>query len=348
MSSLPASRISRRRYAAAALRGFGLDDATLTALKGMSGRAIFRVDSEGGDTDGRRYVLRGYPRGVADVAPIRSVLEWQAALVRDGGLGVPDPLRALDGDLLVFTTDDGASEARCWSLVRWLDGRTFNRPFGEERLERVGAFIARLHQHASRWERPTGFRLEGADSEDAAEAWVRGAESVLSELDALSEPERALVPAPDRDVLVRLERRLREQLSGAPLSGDTVGVVHDDLHALNLLFHGREVRAIDFDGAAIDYFANDLAVSLGEGVAGSPKHAAFGAKRDALLRGYASVRTPPPVELLDALLTLKRLRSVPGLARWTSHEQSGIAHWAREQLGERLEILRSALRGDEN
>jgi Ser/Thr protein kinase RdoA (MazF antagonist) len=310
----------------------------------MSGKAVFRVDAEAGGTGGTRWVLRGYPPGVADATPIRSVLQWQRAVVRDTGLGVPDPLSALDGDLLVSTTDAGAAEARCWSLVRWLDGRTFNRPFGEAQLERLGAFIARLHQHSSGWDRPASFRLDGADSADSAEAWVRGAESALSELDALPAAERALVPASDRDVLVQLEHRLREQLSTAPRRGDTVGVVHGDLHALNLLFHGPEVRAIDFDGTSVDYFANDLAVSLGEGVAGSPNHPAFGAKRDALLRGYASVRTPPPAELLDALLTLKRLRSVPGLARWTGHERSGIAQWAREQLGERLAVLRSSHR----
>jgi Ser/Thr protein kinase RdoA (MazF antagonist) len=344
----PAGRIALRQQAAAALRGFGLEAARLTALKGLSGRAIFRVDAGAGHADAARYVLRGYPPGVADVTPIRSVLEWQRALVRDAGLGVPDPLRARDGDLLVFTSDAEGSQVRCWSLVRWLDGRTFNRPFGEERLERVGALVARLHQHASRWERPADFRLDGAESDDAAAAWVRRGGSVLIELEALPEAERALVPASDRDLLVLLARRLREQLSGVPRSRDAVGVVHDDLHPLNLLFHGREVRAIDFDGTALDYFANYLAVALGEGVAGSPKRAAFAAKRAALLRGYASVRTPPPREVLDALLTLKRLRSVPGLARWSRHARAGIVHWAREQLGERLELLRSVLSGDEN
>ena len=308
----------------------------------MSGNAIFQVDADAGSTDATRCVLRGYPPGVADATSIRSVLQWQRAVVRDTGLGVPDPLLALDNDLLVFTTDAGEAEARCWFLVRWLDGRTFNRPFGEEQLERLGAFVARLHQHSAGWERPADFRLDGADAADAAEAWVRGGESVLSELDALPKTERALVSPLDRDVLVQLERRLREHLPRAPRSEDTVSVVHGDLHPLNLLFHGPQVRAIDFDGTSIDYLANELAVSLGEGVAGSPKHPAFGAKRDALLRGYTSVRTPPPTDLLDALLTLKRLLSVPGLVRWTSHERAGIAYWAREQLSERLAILRSA------
>jgi hypothetical protein len=95
MSSPPVSPIVGRRHALVALREFGLDAVSLTALKGMSGKAIFRVDvqtGEAGDTAGTRYVLRGYPPGVADLTPIRSVLEWQAALVQEVGLGVPDPI----------------------------------------------------------------------------------------------------------------------------------------------------------------------------------------------------------------------------------------------------------------
>jgi Ser/Thr protein kinase RdoA (MazF antagonist) len=339
----PTSPSGQRRAAAAALRGFGLGAVALTALRGLSRRAVFRVETEpgGGAT---RYVLRGYPPDVADATPIRSVLTWQEALVRDAGLGVPDPRRAPDGDLLVVTGADGepGAGARYWSLVRWLDGRPLNRPYGEARLERVGAFVARLHQHAARWEPPAGFRLDGADAGDAALAWVRGGGSALAPWAALPAHERALVPVPDRERLVRLEQRLRALLTGAPAGRDAVGIVHGDLHPLNLLFRGRDVGAIDFDGTAVDFFANDLAVALGEGAAGSPLRAAFAAKRDALLRGYASVRPPPPAELLEALLTLKRLRSLPQLARWTGHARAGIAHWARAQVGERLTLLRSA------
>jgi Ser/Thr protein kinase RdoA (MazF antagonist) len=210
MTAPPASLSAQRRCATAALSGFGLKEAaTLTALRGLSRRAVFRVDTEPGGGGDTRYVLHGYPQGVADLTPIRSVLEWQEALVRDAGLGVPAPQRAIDDDLLVVTEADPETGqgARCWSLVRWLDGRPLNRPYGEARLERVGAFVARLHLHAGRW-------------------------------------------------------------------------------------------------------------------------------------------VPP--ELLEALLTLKRLRSLPSLARWTGHARAGVANWAREQLGERLALLRSAWRGDES
>jgi Ser/Thr protein kinase RdoA (MazF antagonist) len=302
----------------------------------MSDSAVFCVD--GGSAAGR-YVLRGWPATKVSPVRLRSVLGWQGALARDTGLCVPDPVPTLGNQLVLERQSGETAELWYWSLVRWVDGRAFNRPYGTQRLERVGEFTARLHAHAAAWAAPRGFSLEVDEGNDSAEQFVRDGGSFLLELDALPEAERRLITAEERRLLERLEAQVRERLSAAPDGREHVGVVHDDLHPLNLLFHGREVRAIDFDGAQRDYFANDLAVSLGEGVAGSPRAPSFAAKRSALLRGYGRVRPPPDDKVLDALLTLKLVRSVPGLARWTRHPREGIAHWAREQLRDRLAAL---------
>lgn len=314
----------------------------------MSDRVVFRADApdapdapDARDARGR-YVLRGCPASDADLARLRSQLEWQRAIVRETGLGVPDPVRSSVGDFVVPRRWGDTDEVWCWSLVRWVDGRPFNRPYGEARLERVGTFVARLHVQAAQWVPPADFQPSAVEDDDTALRFVRGGASILRELDELPPAERELVGPSDRALLSRLEEQLRGRLSSVPVDRESVGLVHDDLHALNLLFHGLEVRAIDFDGATVDYFANDLAVSLGEGVAGVPGGAAFPAKRRALVRGYARVRTPPRGDVLDALLTLKLARSVPRLARWTRHTRIGIAIWARAQLRGRLDWLRGA------
>ena len=68
-------------------------------------------------------------------------------------------------------------------------------------------------------------------------------------------------------------------------SRDVFGFIHADLHQWNYLFHGEEVRAIDFDDCGWGYFTYDMAVTLVSGGSGT-----FPALQDAFLTGYQRVR----------------------------------------------------------
>jgi Ser/Thr protein kinase RdoA (MazF antagonist) len=61
------------------------------------------------------------------------------------------------------------------------------------------------------------------------------------------------------------------------------GLIHADLHQENYLFHGKQVRAIDFDDCGYGPFVYDLAVTLSE----LEHRADYPTLRAALLAGYA-------------------------------------------------------------
>jgi Ser/Thr protein kinase RdoA (MazF antagonist) len=69
---------------------------------------------------------------------------------------------------------------------------------------------------------------------------------------------------------------------------DVYGLIHADLGVdANVLFWKGEARAIDFDDSGFGYWVYDLAVSLEH----CREDAAFPQFRDALLDGYAEMRS---------------------------------------------------------
>jgi Ser/Thr protein kinase RdoA (MazF antagonist) len=139
-------RIRRlRRLAIKALQAYGLDSARLRALTN-SENMTFRVDGP----VGQRYVLRIHQPGRNTTEEIACELAWLAALRRETDLGVPDPVIAQNGSFVVLADADGVPGPRPCVLFRWLDGVFMGDRLGVAELRKVGAFMARLHNHASR------------------------------------------------------------------------------------------------------------------------------------------------------------------------------------------------------
>jgi Ser/Thr protein kinase RdoA (MazF antagonist) len=84
------------------------------------------------------------------------------------------------------------------------------------------------------------------------------------------------------------------------------GLIHADLHQENYLFHGKQVRAIDFDDCGYGPFVYDLAVTLSE----LEHRADYPTLRAALLAGYRTVRPFPPRHepFIDTFIALRRLQ----------------------------------------
>jgi len=70
---------------------------------------------------------------------------------------------------------------------------------------------------------------------------------------------------------------------------DVFGFIHADLHQWNYMFHGEEVRAIDFDDCGWGYYTYDMAVTLSY----LEDWGTFPALQDAFLTGYQRVRPLP-------------------------------------------------------
>src|SRR2546430_7027009 len=146
-----------RRLAEIALTAYDLGEVHLTPLMHFF-NTTFRIDtclhSPGASQEypaackGERYVIRIHRPGSQNAAAIQSELLWLLALRREAGLVVPEPLSTRDGTLVTSVSTAGVPEARQCVVFRWVDGRFLRSRLSGKELERVGAFLARVHQHA--------------------------------------------------------------------------------------------------------------------------------------------------------------------------------------------------------
>ena len=249
---------------------------------------------------------------------------WIAAVRRDTGLAVPEPVPAADGSPLTLVEMDGVPGPRVCVVFRWQPGRFLDTGLTPSHLERVGEFTARLHAHAADFVPPAGFsRWRIEDVSDEADAYVNDLVGEQCGREAASLAAAA----------TELVRRAQRELGTGP---DVFGLIHSDMHQENYLFHRGQVGAIDFDDCGWGHFAYDLAVTLSE-VQGRPDSDAL---RAGLLRGYRAVRPLPAehdryIEVFHALRVLKltlwfiEQRDHPGFAEWEADAREGLADLQR-------------------
>lgn len=325
-----------RRLAGAALRRFGVADAGLTVLR-HEHNTTFRVDTAAG-----RYILRLNRMGVHDERTITSEMAWLAALAEDTDLGVPVPVVARDGSLVISESAPGVPGPRLAVLLRWQEGRFVDRRLTPRHLASVGELIGQLQRHALRWTPPRGFARPRVDMLTAAarrtsiagpvEEGTGGVHPTRDDAaSALSLVER-LLGADYRRVVadaLRLARRSTAALAG---TDNPTGLIHADLHYENFLFHDGAARAIDFDDCGWGAFLYDLAVPLSE-LEGRSNYEAL---RDALLDGYARQRPLPHGydNHLRALAILRRAQLIVWILE--SREQAAFRDdwrsWARKEI----------------
>lgn len=267
-------RARYRRLAEAALAHYAIGEANAVFLQ-HNGGVAYRVEAE---RAGQRFLLKiAAPVGEGtgpEPGHLRSALVWLAALAREGDPVVQRPVPNRRGELLTTVPFGDLREPLCCSLQRWLDGDHAAGDLTPEQTRRVGAMMARLHRHGSRWTAVGA--LERAELDAAwLDEQVRGLRGVV---------ETAVVSADEWATVEVAHRRIRavmEQLGRGPA---VWGPVHGDLHQGNLLFYRDEVRPIDFGGLRFAHFAYDLGTML--------YHTLYldADVRRALLAGYQAVR----------------------------------------------------------
>jgi Ser/Thr protein kinase RdoA (MazF antagonist) len=325
-----------RQIARAALRRFGVDAPRLTVLR-HEHNTTFRVDDATG-----RYVLRLNRVGLHNEGTVASEMSWLRAIGAETNLGVPAPVAALDGSLVIAESTPGVPEPRLGVLLRWQEGRLVDRRLTPAHMASVGDLLGQLQQHALQWTPPRGFARPRVDVLTAA---ARRA-SVAGPVD---EKTRGMHPAPDDAASalalvaqllgsaagaviadsLRLVRQSTEALAG---SAHGRGLIHADLHYENVLFREGRALAIDFDDCGWGIHLYDLAVPLSE-LEGRSNYEAL---RDALLDGYARQRPLPP-GYDDHLRSLAMLRRVQ-LILWILESRESAAFrddwrsWARKEV----------------
>jgi len=228
-----------------------------------------------------RYLLRVHRIGFHSADELRSELAWLAALRRDLGLPVPEPVRTPGGEVLVTAETRGSGERRHCSLLRWMSGRLAYRNPRPQHLAEVGKLMARLHQHARTWTPPAGFTRGRWDWEG-----LFGAQSGWH-----AEPEVVwgLLPEALRGDCLEVAERTRQAMDQMDSRPDSMGLLHADLHLGNVLFRKGEARVIDFDDCGYGHWVYDLATALAYNV----DEPGYQEMEQTLLAGYSSVASLP-------------------------------------------------------
>ncbi len=273
-----------------ALDAFPLPGARLRLIAHEE-NTTFRVDSGGG-----AYLLRVHRPGKHPLGYVDSELSWLAALRRDTGLAVPEPVPASSGAITATVGAPGVPEERVCSVLRWQLGRRLSAGARPVHLARLGSAMARLHEHVIGWERPAGF---GRERWDAAGLFGGAWE---------------MVPPAHRARWERVAGHVGELMARLGDDPATFNLIHADLHLDNVLFRDGTARLIDFDDCGFGHFVYDAAVALWElrGRADYPRW------RDAFLAGYGAVRPLAHAEHIDAFIAGREVtfgRWFAGMAR---------------------------------
>jgi Ser/Thr protein kinase RdoA (MazF antagonist) len=235
------------RCARRAIGAYGCHPGTTIRLLNVSENATYLVE----DPAAGPSVLRVHRLGYHTEPAIASELAWMDALRAEAGVRTPRVLAATDGRRIVTAADEASGERRHCVRFEFLPGA---EPVGDsvEHFTELGEITARMHRHASRWARPPGFTRFRWDYDAAfgGEArWGRWQDGV------------GVGPA-EREVLGRLDERLRARLAAFGAGPQRYGLIHADIRLANLLVDGGGVSVIDFDDSGFSWYLYDVGTSV--------------------------------------------------------------------------------------
>ncbi len=276
------SPTAEQAYAPAArqaLAAFGVAPAELRFVH-LSENVTFKVTDA---QDGSLLALRLHRPWYHDIVALRSERLWTRALGQ-AGVAAPEPVLAIDGEDYVQVEVPAAGERRWASLARWVNGELLADIVAREtdvaaktrHFARLGAIIASMHNQATGWKPPAGFKRHALDA------------------DGLMGPAPFWGPFWDHGIFSPSERTLllnmRDTLHGALTRYNkparTFSLIHADLHPRNVVIDGTRAAVIDFDDTGFGWHQYDLAVAL----VLYQDHAEFPAFRNSCIAGYRSVR----------------------------------------------------------
>ena len=287
-----------RQLAEAALKDYGLEGAPLKFFY-SAGNTLYKVydpnaDAPQPDDDGLfapgQYLLRIYLPGWQTAEAIELELAWLAAMRREAGLPVPEPIPRPDGCLLTKVSTPGIPEARDCALLRWVRGRLLPNHGQPEHYRAQGRLMGRMHSFTQQWQQqlPAGNTKRHYD-------W-----------DGLfrNDPEIGLPPGKSWEFLPpgwvepfeAVARQFRHLIDAWGTGPEVYGLIHADMGLdANLLFWRGQPHPIDFDGSGFGYWMYDLAAAVAHCVC-TAEYARFW---DALLEGYTEHRSLPATQLVQ-------------------------------------------------
>jgi Ser/Thr protein kinase RdoA (MazF antagonist) len=295
-----------RILAEAVLTRYDVGNARLSLLSHRKD-TVFRVNSyaradwtglDVAKSQESRFVLHLCDPDGLDQQMLHSELQWLSALRRDTDLLVPEPVLTRDGAAIVSVQVEDVKEERVCVLLRWVPGRSVDSGLSPTLFERVGLFMARLHQHARYFVPPSDFSRPSWHWET-----VIGDQTILDPDFAATHCDD-LITGHEYRLLSEVAARARDELELLPQSADHYGLIHGNFQQANYLFYRGDISAIDFQQCGWNYYLFDIAITF-DGIAGRPDEDAL---RQAFWRGYKRVRAlPTRYEELVSIFTALRL-----------------------------------------
>ncbi|WP_020572806.1 phosphotransferase enzyme family protein [Parafrankia discariae] len=290
---------------------YDLGPAPSPTLVNVSENMTYRIDDAAG---GRRWALRLHRPGYHDAAEIAAELAWVAALRAEEVVATPPVVANRFGS--VVTTVRSGDALRHAVLFEWVDGDS--PELGDtagliSSFGLLGDIAGRMHDHAARWSRPTGFRRFAWSwhaTLGPGARWGNWRAGVA-----------AALPGEAGRLIAMLEPAAAEVERGLAAYGrgpGRFGLIHADMRLANLLVAhpaaGRSdpvINVIDFDDCGFGWYLYDLAAALSF-IEHSPALPALAA---AWLEAYRAHRPLGPEDLavVPTLVLLRRLLLVAWL-----------------------------------
>jgi len=299
-----------------ALEAWGLQSAR-HELFSVSENIVFRVDN-GGGKELRLCLHRSWYHNLQELISERV---WTRAL-RDYGVSTPVPVPALDGSDYVLVGGTMSGGTRYAGMDEWVDGETMhdvimrNENFTDY-FKRLGKMAAQIHNQASRWEPPAGFRRHSLDADG---------------LMGLSPWWGPFWKAPhltpnERVRFEHLRETIHDGLSRLGKGPDSYSMIHADLAPGNLIVNGEHLHIIDFDDAGFGWHMYELATGLYP-YQDNPR---FPEMVNAVFQGYREDRRldSESAALLKLFLLVRALAIVGWRAARPELEEMKIPEWSR-------------------
>jgi Ser/Thr protein kinase RdoA (MazF antagonist) len=257
-----------------ALRSYPIEVASIQFIN-HGENATFQVCA----TSGQKFLLRIHRDDYHSKAAIEEELQWLSRLAHTSDLRSPRPFRSKRGQIMEQIKSDAFPEGRIVCVFVWMKGRFLEKSITTKHLFELGRLIGRLQNNTRKVQvrHRRYWSIDGLVGTNPKFGSIENLPGVSASKQATLSKARRLI-----------HRRLKVFEKKFPRK---MGLIHADLHFGNLIFHQRQIAAIDFDDCGHGFYVYDLAVSLmaAEGAIGKKRWKKNPDFEQALIRGYASI-----------------------------------------------------------
>jgi Ser/Thr protein kinase RdoA (MazF antagonist) len=219
------------------------------ALINLSENATFKAESKT-----QTLVLRVHRQGYHTEAEIRSEHHWVEALIAEGLVQTPAPVRNRQGDTLTVLGMPLQAEPLLVSAFAFVPGKEPSPADSNlsGQFEILGELCAQLHRQAEGWVRPAGFTRKIWDVKatiGSAAIWGHWQQAIGLDAEGAA-------------LLTAAQKLIEQKMGEYGQRPRRFGLIHGDPRLANLLVDDRDLWLIDFDDCGFSWFGFDFAAAV--------------------------------------------------------------------------------------